>query len=106
MNIFILDKCIDQQGIFRTVRQNPEFDLGIIRGHHDPALLRDKGAADLSAFFGANGDVLKIRVRAAESAGGGNGLVIRSMNSARFRVDQIQKRVGIGGFQLGEGAMP
>jgi len=39
MDIFILYKRINQQGVFLNSAPDPKFDLGIIRGYHDPARL-------------------------------------------------------------------
>src|SRR5690606_34456529 len=61
--------------VARQVGHDPQFDLRVVAGHQHVALVGDEGAADAAAVFGADGDVLKVRVRRRQPAGGGARLV-------------------------------
>src|SRR3974377_2309972 len=51
------------------------------------------------AAGGADGDVLQVRVRRGQPAGGGDRLVVRRVDPAGARVDLRGERVGIGAAQ-------
>ena len=62
------------------------------------ALLVDgtKGAANRPPLLGADGDVLQIRLGAAEPPGGRHILPVRRMDAAGGGVDQLGQRVDVG----------
>src|SRR5438128_11651823 len=84
------------------MRQHPELYLRIVGREQRKSGGRHEGAANPPALFAAGGDVLKIRVARAESAGGGQRLMKRSVDTSRGWVDQLRQRVAVGGFQLGD----
>ena len=60
-----------------------------------------KRRADFAAFFGADRDVLQVRIAGAEPAGGGDDLVERRVNAARFGMDHHRQRIDVGVLELG-----
>ena len=63
VNVVAAAVCFDQQRIAGEVREQAEFDLRIIGGEQDVAGLGDEGGANVAPEFGANGNVLQIRIR-------------------------------------------
>jgi hypothetical protein len=51
--------------------------------------LRDKGSANLSAFIGSDRDILQIWIGAAQSAGGGDRLIVGGVDTSGFRMNQV-----------------
>ncbi|VTR68523.1 hypothetical protein DESC_710019 [Desulfosarcina cetonica] len=105
VDILVLLEGLDENRILRTVGQDAQFDLGVIRREQLPAATRNEGLADFAPLFGADGDILQVGIAAAQPAGGRHGLVEGGVDAARFRMDQLQEGVGIGRFQFGQGAM-
>ena len=64
------------------------------------SIARDESLADFAARFGADGDVLQVRVRRREAASGGDELVEMGVNAPRLRDDVGRQRVEISGLQL------
>ena len=60
MNIDIGLKCLLQVSIIGEVREDAQFNLGIIRLDQLAPTLGDKGLAQLLAPRGANGNILQI----------------------------------------------
>ena len=61
-----------------------------------------KAARMARPSLGADGNVLEIGVRAAQAARGRHRLVVGGVDPAGLRVNQAQKGVGVGGFELGK----
>ena len=87
VDVFAAAEGLDQHRIARHVREQPQLDLRIIRHHHFPARPRHEGGADLAAQFRLDGDVLQVRVRRREPAGGRAGLVEAGVQPAGARID-------------------
>ena len=67
VNVLAIAKRGHQNRIARHVRQQPQLDLRIIGDDQLPALARDKRRANLAAQFGADRDVLQIRIRGRQA---------------------------------------
>jgi hypothetical protein len=52
-----------------------------------------------AAFLGAHGDVLQVRIFAADPPGDGSSLVVGSMD-ATFGIDQSGQRIDVSAFEL------
>ena len=71
MNVFIgLERC-NQGRLFGEMGEDAQLDLAVVGGEQDIffAVAGNKRQANASALIGADGDILKIRVAATESAG-------------------------------------
>ena len=77
--------------------QDAQLDLGVIGREKLPSPARDKGFSDLASLLGADGDILQVRVAAAQPAGCGHGLVERGVDAPGLRVNQLQECIGVGG---------
>ena len=65
MDIVPVAEGLDQMLVAAEVRHDAELDLRVVRGDDDALRrARNEGLADLLAAFGADGDVLQVRVRA------------------------------------------
>ena len=67
------------------VRQHAQLDLRVVGRDQHAARLGDERPADLAAQLGAHGDVLQVRVAAAQPAGRGHGLVEARVHAAGRR---------------------
>ncbi len=105
VDILVFLEGLDQNRVLGAVGQNAQLDLGVVGREHLPALAGDERLPDLAALLGADGDVLQIGVAAAQPAGNGDGLVERGMDTSRLGVNHLQKRVGVGGFELRQGTV-
>jgi hypothetical protein len=61
--VTVFGKSAEQSFITGQVRHDPQLDLGIIRGQQHTALARDESLPDTPPFFGADRDVLQVRIR-------------------------------------------
>src|SRR5213592_4725824 len=84
------------------VREQPQLDLGVDRGDEHGAGGGDERPPDRFAARRAHGDVLEVRLRGGQPAGGGAGLVETRMDAARCRIDEPGQRVDVGRLELGE----
>src|SRR5262249_15625570 len=95
---------VDERRVVRQVREQAELDLGVIGGDQPPAWRRYEGGADATSLLAAHRDVLQVRVRARQPAGGGDGLVEGGVHPSGPGVDQRRQRVHVRRLELGEGA--
>jgi len=82
------------------MRQDAQFDLGIVQGDQNLACGCDESLADAATLFAADGDVLQIGVGRGQAPGIGPCDDIGCVHAPRLGVDVILQRVGIGGFEL------
>ena len=82
-----------------TMRQYPQLNLRIIRVHEHAPFLRHEHLADQPSQFHAHRDVLQIRIRAADTPGGRDGLVELPVDAA-VTADKVGQAVRISRFQL------
>ncbi|KAG1323019.1 hypothetical protein G6F63_013160 [Rhizopus arrhizus] len=94
-----------QARVLGQVGHDPQLDLRIVGRQQLAALRRHERAADAAAVLGADRDVLQVRVRRGEAAGGGTGLVVAGVHAAGVRVDHLRQLVGVGTAQLGQAAV-
>ena len=93
---------LDQERIAGEVGEQAKFDLRIIGGQKNVAGLGDEGSANAASEFGADGNVLEIRIRGRQTSRRGSGLAERGVEAAGGRVDERGQSVDVGGLQLGE----
>ncbi len=92
----------DHGFILRHVCQQAQFDLGIVGVHqHIVFILWDEVPAHLAPQFGADGDVLQVRLSGGEAPGGGQRLFEVGVDAPVF-VYHLQKPHGIGGIEFGD----
>ena len=93
---------VDQVLVGRQVREQAQFDLGVV-GRQEALAFRQRheAGADLAAELGAHGDVLEVRIRRGQAAGGGDRLVERGVHAPVARA-QARQRVDVGRLDLGE----
>ena len=84
------------------MREQPEFDLRIIRGEQHVAGLGGEGGANLAAQFRADRNVLQIRICRRQSSRRGAGLVEGGVQAAGRGTEQRRQRVDIGGLEFGK----
>ncbi len=106
MDVLVVHKRIHEDRVLCTMSQDPQLDLGIVRGKEHRTLLRHERLPDFPALLAAHRDILQVRVGTAQPSRGCDALVERGMNPARFRVDQFAKGVRIRGLELGKGPVP
>ena len=82
------------------VREQAQFDLGIVEREKLLALLGHERATDLASFLRADRDVLQIRVGRGQAAGVGDRHRIGRMDPAGVGIDLAHECVGIGALQL------
>ena len=90
-----------QHLLVRDVREQPQLDLRVVRGDQAVALLGHEAGADLAPQLRADRDVLEVRVRAREPAGGGRDLA-EGRVQPRPLVHEAGERVEVGGLELRE----
>ena len=100
MEVGALSEGIDQHRVVCQVREHPELDLRVVGGDQHVPRISDDGAPDFASGFRAHGDVLQIRIAAAQAPGCRNRLVERRMQPAGLRVDELRQRVDVRAFQL------
>ena len=82
--------------------EQAELDLRVIGREQDVARLGDEGGADAASKFGADGNILEIRIGGRKTAGGGSSLAEGSVQASGGGIDERGQRVDVGGLQLGE----
>ena len=60
--------------------------------------------ADLASDGGTDGNVLQVRIAAAQPPGRRHGLVERRVQASRFGIDELRQRVDVGALELREAA--
>ena len=99
MDIHPLPEGGDHCGIVCQRRQHPQLDLGIVGVHQQVALLRLEEVPHPAARLGADGDILHIRLGAADAAGTGIGLAEHRTDAA-VGADGVLEALHIGGGKL------
>ncbi len=61
---------------------------------------RDEGAPDLASELGPDGDVLQVRIAAAQPAGSRHRLVEAGVDAAGVGIHELGQGVDVGAFQL------
>src|SRR5262249_47749332 len=79
-----------QRVLAGDVGEDPQLDLVVVGREQAVSAGRDEAGADRAALLGADRDVLEVRVRAGEPAGGGRGLVEGRVEAARVGIDQVR----------------
>ena len=95
MYVFAFAEGLEQHAILREVGQNAELNLRVIGCQQHASLAGDKRGTNLHSQFGADGDILQIRIAAGEPSRGGHRLVKRSVDPAGFRVYQSRQRIHV-----------
>ena len=97
-------KRLDESGVLGQVRHDPHLDLAVVGGHQlRIAVTHTERVADPAAGFGADRDVLQVRVGRRQPPGGGDGLVERGVDAA-VGGSRLQQSVD-GDLQSGDVAM-
>ena len=97
MDVVSVAEGLHEVSVLAEVRHDAELDLRVVRGDDDALRrARDERLADLLAAFGADGDVLQVRIRAGQAAGGRKRLVERRMDTAIHRRDVGRERLDVG----------
>ena len=90
----------DQEFVTGHMREDAELDLRIVRRDQHVAGFRDEGAPDLASELGPDGDVLQVRITAAQPAGCRHRLVEAGVNAAGVGIHELGQGVDVGAFQL------
>ena len=101
MNVIRMAVGSNQPLISGHMRQDTKLDLGIVSVDEDAALLRNKYLPNFTSQLHTNRDVLKIRLRTADSSRSRDGLV-KSPVYSLIRPDIDGQTFRIGGIQLGK----
>ena len=103
MNIFVALESRPQSFVAGKMGQHAQLDLRIVGRQQPPiGLAGQKRGANFAAFFGANRNVLQIRIAGAQPARRGDHLIERRMHAAGLRMNQLRQRVDVRAFQLGD----
>ena len=97
MNIRIRLVCLDQLFILRHMRQNPQFNLGIVRIGKQIALLRHEYLTYSSAKLHTHGNILQIRLCGTDPSGCRDRLIKCRVDSAVL-CNTGEQPFRIGGF--------
>ena len=101
MDILSAVERIDQRPAPRKMRQEPQFDLRVVRTDQDVRrVARTEKTPDFAPFVIPHGDVLQIRLLAGQPAGGSHRLIERSVNEPRALVDERAEALDVGGVQF------
>ena len=87
---------LDQRLVPGIMGEDPQIDLRIIGGQQDMAGRGDECLPDPLSFPAAHGNVLQIRIAAAQAAGGGHRLVEGGVDATGGRVDQGGELIDVG----------
>ena len=102
MDVLTGPEGLDEHRVPTHVRQQAELDLRVVsRDQHVPRCGHE-GPAHLPPEFRTNGDILQIRVAAAESARLGDGLIERRVNAPGLRMDHLGQGIHIGRFHFAQ----
>ena len=97
MDVLPAVKGVDQGRVFRHVRQDPEFDLGVVRPDQGVLrIVRHEGLAKEPSELGTDRDVLKVWFYTADPAGCRDGLHEVGVDLAILRIDQRDEAIDIG----------
>ena len=102
MNVVATAESVDEQLVFGEVREQAQLDLRVVGGEQNTALFGDEGGANLAAKFGANGNVLQVRISRREAAGGGIRLIESRVEASGIFAAKHRQRIDVGRLQLGE----
>src|ERR1700723_2597013 len=80
--------------------EQPEFDLGIIRGQQKVPRLGNKGRANLSPEFGAYWNILQVGIGGRQPSRRRSSLPEGRMHAATMGANQSRQRIDISGLQL------
>src|SRR5262249_14906512 len=100
VNVVAAAEGFHQQRIVRKMRQQAQFNLGIIGGEQYAAGFCDESSADLPAQFGANGNVLQVGIGGREPSRCGACLVEGGVQPVRTAVQQQRQGVHVSALQL------
>ncbi len=90
-------------GVLGEVGHEAELDLGVVGGEEGVVLVGgDEGFADEATAFGADGDVLQVRLGRAEASGGYDALLEGGVQPFVVCADECAEFVYIGGFEFFE----
>ena len=93
--------AVDQLLLTGDVREHAQLHLRVVGADEALPLVGVEGATDPLPPLGAHRDVLQVRIRRRETAGGCDGLVERRVH-ARIGGAQQRQRIDVGALQLGE----
>ena len=82
--------------------QHPQLDLRVVGRDQRMARRGNKSGADLTPVFGANWNVLQVRIVGRQPPGEHRRLAVGSMDPPGTGVDVGGERIGIGAHQLGQ----
>src|SRR5690606_14202128 len=85
VHVQTLAEGIEQALVLGQVRHDAQLDLRIVRGHDAVARGGDEGLADAPPLGGADRDVLQVRVRGGQPAGGGERPLVTGVGTAGGR---------------------
>ncbi len=105
VDVAVLGEGVQQPGVARQVRHDPQLDLGVVRRDQPVALRGDEGLADAPALLGADGNVLQVRVRGRQPPRGRDRLVIGRMDAPGAGIDDLREPVRVGGLELAQAAV-
>ena len=95
VNVIAAAVGFHQQRIFREVGQQAQFDLRIVRGQQHVAGFDGEGGANLAAQFGADGNILQIRIGRRQPSRRRAGLSEGGVQAAGGRIQQRGQRVNV-----------
>ena len=83
MQVFAFLVGLDEARVSGEMRHDTHLNLRVVRSHEFiKAIAHDEGRTNLTAGFGAHGDVLQVGFGGRQTAGRGHGLVKRGVNAA------------------------
>ena len=100
VDVVAADERLDEGRVLREVGEHPQLDLRVVGRDEGAAVAGHERPPDLAAEGGADGDVLQVRVAAAEPARRRHCLVERGVHPARVRPRELGQRLDVGALQL------
>src|SRR5205085_8858785 len=95
---------LDERGLVGQVCQHAQLDLRVVRGNQHVPGSGDKRPPNLASELGANRDVLKVGIRAAQAASCRNRLVEAGVHTPGDRMYKQGQRIDVRALQLVESA--
>ncbi|KAF5043674.1 hypothetical protein DSECCO2_499790 [anaerobic digester metagenome] len=99
MDVVARGKGVQEGRVAGHVRQDPEFDLGVVRGHEHLARRGHEAGPHARPEAAADGDVLQVGIAAGQAARG-RGQLVEGRVDAPLGVGQLRQGLEVGRAQL------
>src|SRR5204862_3482928 len=92
VNVVAAAEGFDERFVFSKMGEHPQLDLRIVGGYEQVTRFGDKSSTDFTPELGFDGNVLEIRIAAAQPSGRRDRLIETRMDAAGCRIDEQRER--------------